>query len=443
MANPFLPLWEYIPDGEPRVFGDRVYIYGSHDRVACDVFCDFKLKVWSAPINDLNNWVCHGDSFHTRDDHDHKSDTSEWTSSELFAPDVIEKDGKYYLYAYIVGSKGCVGVSDKPEGPFKLLSRYKYTEGNEGDDGIYNDSGVLVDDDGKVYIYYGFTESHMNEINPENMYEIIDGSLRHHVIDDTDNAPQEQRFFEASSPRKINGKYYMIYSPCHGSRLAYAIADKPQGPYKYKGYIVDNGVDFPGGNNHGSIACINGQYYIFYHRMTNNSIMSRRACVEKIEILPDGTIPTVEMTSLGFEDALNPYKDTPADIACVLKGGSFITELDLFNRPIVNIRHDDIIGYKYFDFGEDFSSETMLLCVKVRGLGNKCKLHIYADDYENSEEIGSGEIGTGDGIYKIRVKKLCGRHAIYFKPTIETEGWTAPYFKEKALFELSSFMFIK
>ena len=62
MANPILPLWEYIPDGEPRVFNNRVYLYGSHDRANSDEFCDFKLKVWSAPINNLNNWECHGDN---------------------------------------------------------------------------------------------------------------------------------------------------------------------------------------------------------------------------------------------------------------------------------------------------------------------------------------------------------------------------------------------
>ena len=58
--------------------------------------------------------------------------------------------------------------------------------------------------------------------------------------------------------------------------------------FTYGGYIVDNGVEYPGGNDHGSIACLNGQWYIFYHRMTNGSIMSRRACVEKIDILSDG-----------------------------------------------------------------------------------------------------------------------------------------------------------
>lgn len=64
-----------------------------------------------------------------------------------------------------------MGVSDVPEGPFRLLSTYKYTDGNAGDDGIFNDAGVLVDDDGRVYIYYGFEHSYMNEINPDNMYE--------------------------------------------------------------------------------------------------------------------------------------------------------------------------------------------------------------------------------------------------------------------------------
>ena len=152
MANPILPFWEYIPDGEPRVFGDRVYLYGSHDRVGCGYFCDYKLKVWSAPLSDLNNWQCHGTSFQTRDTANHASNTP-WTDHELYAPDCVEKDGKYYLYMYIVGALGCVGVSDHPEGPFELLSRYEYRPGNEGDEGIFNDVGVLVDDDGRVYCY--------------------------------------------------------------------------------------------------------------------------------------------------------------------------------------------------------------------------------------------------------------------------------------------------
>ena len=440
MPNPILPLWEYIPDGEPRVFGDRVYLYGSHDRAASGAFCDWKLKVWSAPVNDLNNWQCHGDSFHTLPDEDHPSDTADWTERELYAPDVVSRDGKYYLYAYILGSKGCVGVSDKPEGPFKLLGRYEYDEADGGDEGIFNDAGVLVDDDGKVYIYYGYERNHFGEIDPATMRTIKKGS---YIADLIPRGMGDTDFFEASSPRKINGKYYLIYSPRKGSRLDYAIADKPQGPFKRVGTIIDNGVDYPAGNDHGSVCCINGQWYVFYHRMTNNTIMSRRACAEKIEILPDGTIPQVEMTSLGFEESLNPYRITPAEIACVLKGGGFVIEKDSFTRVITNIKTDSIIGYKYFDFGEDNSSKTMEFAAQIIGGGCPCEIHILIDDYNNGEEIGVLDIGTADGEYTCRVKAVTGRHSVFFKINHTYTGWCTRYFTERNLFDFKAFVFKK
>ncbi|ADU21826.1 family 43 glycosylhydrolase [Ruminococcus albus] len=442
MANPILPLWEYIPDGEPRIFGDRVYLYGSHDRAACDKFCDYKLKVWSASLDDLNKWVCHGDSFRTKDGGERPADT-DWTRDECYAPDVIEKDGKYYLYSYIFGSKGAVGVSDKPEGPFKALGQYIYGEDVEvGDDGIFNDAGVLVDDDGKVYVYYGFEGSHMNELDPADMRTVIKGSYMHPVMPDTQDIPEERRFYEASSPRKINGRYYLIYSPRMGSRLAYAISDSPKGPFEYKGYIIDNGVDYPEGNNHGSVACIKGQWYVFYHRMTNNTIMSRRACVEKIEILEDGTIPPVEMTSLGFEESLDPYKIVPAEIACVLKGGCFITEKDIFTRVITNIMDGAVFGYKYFDFGEDYTGDSMTIAMKVRGMGVNCRVKVLLDS-EDGEEIGELAVGTADGVYRCKVKNVTGRHALYFKAYHGVEGWIKPQFDGRCMFEAESFCVMK
>lgn len=443
MPNPFLPLWEYIPDGEPRVFGDRVYIYGSHDRPGSIEFCDYKLKVWSAPIDNLNNWTCHGHIFHTKDDRDHKSDT-DWTDNNLlFAPDVVEKDGKYYLYAYIMGTKGCVAVSDKPEGPFTLISKYKYNE-NEGNDsfkgGWFIDPGTLVDDDGKVYVFCGFQGSFGAEINPDNMYEVIDGSFKDNVIP----KETESGFFEACSPRKIGDTYYMIYSPAQGSRLAYATSKTPMGPYEFRGNIVDNEIDYPGGNDHGSICCINGQWYIFYHKMTNGTIMSRRACVEKIEILPDGTIPQVEMTSLGFEDSLLPYRITPAEIACVLKGGCLITELDIFTRVITNITEGCIIGYKYFDFGEDYSTKTMKFAAETIGRGCDSQVHILIDSYENGEEIGVLNVGRSGGTVTAVVKNVTGRHALYFKVTTDYgDDWIGQQLKGRQLFDLKSFVFMK
>lgn len=437
MPNPYLPLWEYIPDGEPRVFGDRVYIYGSHDSAGSDKFCDSKLKVWSASVDNLNDWVCHGDIFHTRDDADHQSDT-EWTGNDLYAPDVIEKDGKYYLYAYIMEAKGCVAVSERPQGPFALIAKYKHNVEKHYDNGTFIDPSVFVDDDGRVYVYCGYLGSYMAELNPDNMYELIEGTYKENII------PVEEpfNFFEACSLRKIGDTYYMIYSPKIGSRLAYATSQSPSGPFEYRGVIIDNGVDYPGGNNHGSVCCIKGQWYIFYHRMTNGTIMSRRACVEKIQVLPDGTIPEVEMTSLGFENALSPYQITPADTACVLKGGCFVTEKNAFTRVITGITSGCVAGYKYYDFGDDFSSKTMTFSAKINGMGCSGKISIRIDD-ESGEEIGCCEFGPDSGVISARVKAITGRHALFLVIEDSFGGWFVDMFKGRHLLELESFVFMK
>ena len=436
MANPYLPNWEYIPDGEPRVFGDRIYVYGSHDRKDSIDFCDYKLKVWSALVSDPTKWVCHGDIFRSRDGHDSPSDV-DWTDELLFAPDVVERGGKYYLYAYIVNAKGCVAVADRPEGPFRLLSRYEYDIPNHYDNGTFIDPGVLVDDDGRVYIYCGYQGSYMCELK-DNMYEAVPGSYKLDIIP----TAEPHRFFEACSPRKINGTYYLIYSPQRGSCLDYAISDSPTGPFTYRGTIIDNGIDFPGGNDHGSVCCVNGQWYIFYHRMTNGTIMSRRGCVERIEILPDGTIPQVEMTSLGFEESLNPYDFTQADTACVLKGGCYITETSVFERPIVNVTDGCVMGWKYFDFGEDFASKTMQIRLKLRGTGSRGRVHVRLDS-EDGEELGTVDFAEDSGTAGARIKAATGRHAVFLVAESGYEGWFAGEMKGRQLFMLDGFVIMK
>ncbi len=418
MPNPILPLWEHIPDGEPRVFGERVYLYGSHDRPMAGDFCDIRLKVWSAPLNDLEHWVCHGDVFHAQADEDHPADVTwcdmmEASRHMMYAPDVVEKDGKYYLFTYIFFDKGCVSVADRPEGPFKVIGKYDCPPADEGDGGVFNDPGVLVDDDGRVYVYYGFEASHMNELDPAAMNRILPGSLKHHVIDDGEDVPAEARFFEASSPRKIGDTYYLIYSPRIGSRLAYATSDSPTGPFTYRGYIVDNGSDYPGGNDHGSIMRVGDQWYIFYHRMTNGTCFSRQACVERIEIRPDGTIPPVEMTSLGFSDSLNPYEPTPAHRACVLRSGGRVKHLNALHTVLDELRDGTVAGYKYFDFGADFTATHMELLLELRGLGESGRITVHLDDAANVP-IGEGCFTGDDQLLRVKLPCVTGRHALYF-----------------------------
>ena len=118
--NPFLPLTEYVPDGEPHVFGDRVYLYGSHDEPSGKRFCTRDYTVWSAPVQDLSRWTCHGVTYRKAQDPRSKPGKE----VDFYAPDCTQgPDGRYYLYYFAAGPNTkpfgpmSVAVADRPEGP--------------------------------------------------------------------------------------------------------------------------------------------------------------------------------------------------------------------------------------------------------------------------------------------------------------------------------------
>ncbi len=90
--NPYLPSYEYIPDGEPHIFDGRVYLYGSHDRFGGDDYCLNDYVCWSAPVDDLSDWRYEG-VIYRKSQHPYRIGRN-----ILFAPDVAKgKDVKYYL----------------------------------------------------------------------------------------------------------------------------------------------------------------------------------------------------------------------------------------------------------------------------------------------------------------------------------------------------------
>ena len=184
-----------------------------------------------------------------------------------------------------------------------------------------------------------------------------------------------------------------------------------------RGYIIDNEIDYPGGNDHGSVVQIHDQWYIFYHKMTNGTIFSRRGCVEPITLDDDGKFSTVEMTSLGFSKALYPFEITQAEYACVLKTDRLLQKKMYWNVVMTHILDGSVIGYKYFDFGEDHASKTMEFAIKTDGRGCDSEIHIHLDS-EDGKEIGTCLIGKEDGVYTTVVERPTGRHAIYF--TVQT-----------------------
>lgn len=414
MPNPILPLWEHIPDGEPRLFGGRVYLYGSHDRPFSDSFCDSLLKVWSADAGELSHWRCHGDIFLSRPRDGRDADVTWLENGMLYAPDALQIGDKYYLFAYVFYGRGCVAASDRPEGPFRVLSPYTWGEEEQFprgvcENGVLVDPGVLLDDDGKLYVYGGFEKSWMAQLNPEKPWQVIPGTYRENVI------PAEEPFcfYEAASPRKIGNTYYLVYSPRRGSRLCYATASSPEGPFAYRGVIVDNGAGYPGGNNHGGLVQIGGQWYIFYHRMTNGSVFSRQACAERITILPDGSIPQAEMTSMGFDAALNPYEPVSAHWACVLSGG-MVKYLDPLHTVLAGLKDGSVAGYKYFDFGAPGADTPLTLHLEIRGVGESGCIRVLLDDPETGEELAALPFAGDSRRLTAQTPPVSGRHALYF-----------------------------
>ncbi len=383
--NPYLPSWEYIPDGEPYVFGDRVYVYGSHDFYNGYVFCMGDYVCWSAPVDDLGDWRYEGVIFPKTAD-----PLNSGGKMNLYAPDVTRgPDGQYYLYyVYDKAKIVSVAVCDTPAGRYQFLGYVRYADGTrlgerEGDEPQF-DPGVLTEGD-TTYLYTGFAGrgdksrhgATVTVLAPD-MLTIREAPVL--VVPGCEYAAgtgfEKHPFFEASSIRKVNGMYYFVYSSTVMHELCYAVSARPTGDFAYGGVIVSNNdshiasykrADKPaayGGNNHGSIVEIAGQRYIFYHRQTNGTWFSRQGCAEPVEILPDGSIPQVEITSCGLNGGpLRGEGEYPAYIACNLFTGEDhpmtgdpalpkITQDgrdgDEVDGHIAGIKDGTAIGFKYF-----------------------------------------------------------------------------------------------
>ena len=330
--NPFLPFDTYIPDGEPKVFGDRVYLYGSCDRFGGGYCCD-RYRVFSAPLADLTDWTDHGVSFSV--------EAVPWSDADLYAPDALEKDGKYYLFFCLSDGTEGVAESDSPAGPFG--NARQITLNGAPVTGI--DPSVLADH-GRVYYTWGQFRLRMGELN-DDMCTLKPETVREGVITNEDGA---EGFHEGSSLRKIGDTYCLIYAseytdawPHHGGRptkLDYAVSVSPYGPYTRRGTVIDNdGCDPATWNNHGSVIRIGGRWYVFYHASSNDSEASRRARAERLTVDETGCVITqAAPTTKGFAERLTPEMLTSPVHACRFFGGAYVTQTPEGRFPAVGLK---------------------------------------------------------------------------------------------------------
>ena len=406
-CNPYLPGKEHVPDGEPHIFGDRLYVFGSHDELGSDRYCTGSYVGWSAALNYPGNWRYEGVILEKGQDPYDPEGTKDY-----YAPDVAQgPDGRYYLYYSIEGSMVIsVAVCEQPAGKYTFYGHVKDRDGHvigstQGDDYQF-DPAVLIDDDGKIYLYSGqglpISEVNGRQMKGAMVYELekdmltIKGKPKI-VTSNTENVFEENRFFEASSIRKMDGKYYFIYSPLPNTHLlCYATSDYPDREFVYGGVLVSNADIFPEkencqepmnywGNNHGSLLKMAEKYYIFYHRNSNRTSYARQGCVEQIYKDENGGFIQAELTSNGMNQDAFPMKGTyPAYIAWRLQkkkmdpfvpfqflkyseADPYIAETEDVEIPyIANMQEGAKAGYRYMAFD---GTESRFF-VKIRGTGN-------------------------------------------------------------------------
>ncbi|MDO4283767.1 MAG: family 43 glycosylhydrolase [Eubacteriales bacterium] len=400
--NPILPNEYYIPDAEVRVEADgTVYLYGSKDIPGDDCYCSREYQVFSS--KDLIVWKASDISFSTQM-------LREKTQSRLYAPDCVRYHGRYYLLYCLADGKEGIAESGSPEGPFQDKGII------EGISGI--DPSVYVEGD-TVYYFWGQMSLQGATIDLETG-RIDEASHVSGIL-----TQERDGFHEGSSIRKIGEKYYLVYTDISRGRatcLGYATADHPLGPYEKKGIIIDNtGCDPSSWNDHGSIQEIDGQYYVFYHRSTNNSFFSRRVCAEKITINPDGTIDEVEMTSQGVENAIDCRRALGASAFCRITGQAYLTDYtDAENSysVLTNVHAGDGAQVRYYDFSQPVSEFAVRAANPGEEAGIKVRL-----DAEDGEVIAVVSVGRSRGGYDFRewaaplTREVSGHHAVYLEFT--------------------------
>ena len=339
------------------ITGEGTFLSDPAGRVGPDgrlrIFCsrDESPSHYCSPANDmletadLLSWKLHRDIFRTANPLP--------SEAMLYAPDAIFHDGKWRLF-YCTSTWHAEGIasSDRAEGP--------YVAARQLGECAQIDPSVFRDDDGTLYYFWGQFSLKGAVLKPD-LSGFDESGIREGIIDE-----RRHHFHEGVQLFKRRGIYYLAYADisrnhggdkCRPTCIGYATANRPFGPYTYRGVVVDNfGCDPQSWNNHGSIVEFGGKWYVFYHRTTNGSVSRRKACVEPIEFDEDGLIREVEMTTSGIGAPLNPFARTEARLACQLTGNVRIVTLPDGQERLDEIQPGDTAIWRYFDFDREAAS---------------------------------------------------------------------------------------
>ncbi len=409
----------FTADPAPMVYNGTVYLYTSHDEDdAPPGMGRFLMRDWRCyTTTDMANWTDHGVIASLKTFPWAKQDNGAW------APQVVARNGKFYLYVPIT-VKGwpnnviAVAVADNPLGPFKDALGKPLIGVGAG----YIDPTVFVDD-GQAYLYWGNPNVWYVKLNPDMISysgEIIkDGSFAKVQGQKDPYHYQEGPWFY-----KRDGHYYLAYaSTCCPEGIGYAMSTNATGPWEYKGYIMKPNGKSSG--NHPGIIDYKGNSYVFgfnyalNYALTDKHHERRSVCVEQFKYNPDGTIPELPWwNSKGVSQigTLNPYMRTEAETICWSHGVK--TEpCSAGTWDVTHIKNGSYIKVKGVDFGVGATSFTAW--VASASEGGSIELHL---DSLDGPQIGTCSVPNTGG-WQTWVGESCpvsnakGVHDLYFKFT--------------------------
>ena len=381
----------FTADPAPMVYNGTVYLYTSHDEDDATGFHMLDWKLYTS--TDMVNWTDHGTVASLA--------TFPWAvqSNDAWAPQVVERGGKFYMYTPISvpgwpKNVIAVAVADSPFGPFKDALGHPLINKANG----YIDPTVFIDDDGQAYLYFG---------NPNLWYVKLNKDMISYSGDIVKIDSRPENYQEGPWFYKRNGKYYMAYaSHCCPEGIGYAMSNSPTGPWEYKGMIMEPNDKSSG--NHPGIIDYEGSSYVFgFNYRLNFALTSthrerRSVCAAKFTYNPDGTIPTQPWWSeQGVQQigTLNPYRRTEAE-TIAWESGVGTAQDEKTGVYVTHIANGSYIKVNGVDFGDKPASSFTARVASGSG-GGSIQLHL---DSIDGPTIGSLPIANTGGWDKWQTK---------------------------------------
>lgn len=411
---------KYTADPAPMVYNDTVFLYTTHDEDDAE---GFKMQDWLLYTStDMVNWTDHGVVASLKSFDWVKRDNGAW------AEQVVERNGKFYMYCPIHGNGIGVLVSDSPYGPFKdPLGKPLVWQKEHWDD---IDPTVFIDEDGQAYMYWGNPNCYYVKLN-EDMISYSGDIVK---LKETPEHYQEGPWFY-----KRNGHYYLAFaSTCCPEGIGYAMSDSPTGPWKTKGYIMRPTERTRG--NHPGIMDYKGKSYVFglnYDLLkleTNTHYERRSVSVAEIHYNEDGTIQEVPYwadTKLEQIGTFNPFRKVEAETMAWGYGLKTVPNADK-SLSVVDVNNGEYICVRGVDFGKNKACRFEVSALPLEGGNLKIRLDAPDGKIVGNVNIPQGNETSKYELYSCEVNAVSGIHDLYL--SFEGEN-------NKDLFELDYWKF--